>query len=479
VTFDADGMTMPVNDRYGLIHVVDIGGLIFDGVAGVSNSYDGFIIRDCDVSGISFEITRMGPILGGKIYYTKFYNNHKTDREHFAGQIWFGGNVGGGGTWTDAVIDHCEFDGNGNHCEGLELGAPNIMVTNATVSNCVSYNHLFSINSDDAGMGFKGVNVANLTMTNCEAYNNGKGMDNGNKWCQKDPTFHGHWKWINCTFRGNTGENSTAYAQYSSGLGITGSVSGASPNYAYVINCIIRDNASQGLVWYGSGYLYVVHSVLDNNGTGSPGNWERPNIRLNPDGHQFTGLMRVYLYNNIFYKPAGGKNGRTPYWHKDYSNFSIDSDYNSWVQRASEVFWGFGEFAGYSCGQDHTYGANGPGHTSGEWYSYYSCGPSGYPRLSMPEGAPRSGTGHYHCDANSKGTGATDTTLPPFLDVTNHDYRLTTHYLGTNLSGKSWYISDMGKDRNGNTRSSWDIGAYEFIEVSTLAPPKNLRMPAN
>jgi hypothetical protein len=42
--------------------------------------------------------------------------------------------------------------------------------------------------------------------------------------------------------------------------------------------------------------------------------------------------------------------------------------------------------------------------------------------------------------------------------------------------------STFTTDKDGVNRpegSGWDMGAYEFIEISTLAPPKNLRIPAN
>ena len=131
---------------------------------------------------------------------------------------------------------------------------------------------------------------------------------------------------------------------------------------------------------------------------------------------------------------------------------NIDSDYNSWVQRSGEEFcrWGY-----YTTDQkSYSYGSNGPGHNSGDWYTYYGHTSS----------APSNGAlGHHHADAHSKGTGASYTTLPSFLDVVNHDYSLASSYPGVDLSSKSWYIPEMGRDYNGNPRTIWDMGAFEAV----------------
>jgi len=107
------------------------------------------------------------------------------------------------------------------------------------------------------------------------------------------------------------------------------------------------------------------------------------------------------------------------------------------------------------------YGTGSPGKASGVWYTWYGCSTT----------VPSKGTGHYHQDAHSKGTGATDITLPPFVDVTNHNYALTTSYAGNSLTAKSWYIPEMGLDRNNAPRVSWDVGAYEYVQGGDTTPP--------
>jgi hypothetical protein len=187
---------------------------------------------------------------------------------------------------------------------------------------------------------------------------------------------------------------------------------------------------------------------------------------LNPDGvsENAAGHIEDYLYNNIFYKPtagAGSNNFQMKFFKSTVSDYSLMSDYNSWVQNTLEVFtmWGANSGSDQTC--NFNYGTNGPGHSSGNWYAQYGCTTS----------PPANGTGHYHQDAHSKGTGATDTTLPPFTNVKGNDYTLTAHYAGTNLSTQPWYIPEMGTDRNRKTRTNWDIGAYEYGAGGDMTPP--------
>ncbi len=49
-----------------------------------------------------------------------------------------------------------------------------------------------------------------------------------------------------------------------------------------------------------------------------------------------------------------------------------------------------------------------------------------------------------------------------------HNYSLTSHLPGVNLSTMAWYVAAMGKDFTGANRTSWDMGAYD---LTTTPPP--------
>ena len=104
---------------------------------------------------------------------------------------------------------------------------------------------------------------------------------------------------------------------------------------------------------------------------------------------------------------------------------------------------------------------NGPGNMTGEWYT-------------LDE------NGHLHSDGHS--VNALLGYSARFTDEANHSYvPLGDSDLigrGYNLSQKPWYVPEMGIDRNGNERTNWTIGPYEFQGTSETPPsrPQNLRM---
>jgi hypothetical protein len=55
--------------------------------------------------------------------------------------------------------------------------------------------------------------------------------------------------------------------------------------------------------------------------------------------------------------------------------------------------------------------------------------------------------------------------VPGFVDEAGHDYHLAaTSELrgqGSDLSRQPWYLPEMGRDRAGQQRRAWSIGAYE------------------
>ncbi len=425
VTIDGAGVT---TDNEVALVVIKLNYIKWDGI-----STDGIVIQNSTYDGVRVS----NSVDHVTLQYIKLYQNG-TSRGPTTGS-----SVGGIvlHTSTNTNISYCNFDGNGNYLNGLFVGETNVAATDVMVSNCNAYNHAGS-DDYDQGIGFKALN-SQITFTNCTSYSNDKGFDLGeNSGNNRDILY----KVI----------NSYAYNNTEAGINFNGVGAGTytgSINF-YLINSIIRDNGIAGSKIYAGPFTtYIIHNVFDNNGSGDTDGY---NLQITPDSTTDENTIVGYIYNNIFYKPQGLQ------WRIGYigdttsgcdTNLTLYSDYNSYTQRASENFgaWAYNAANCRVTGVTYSfaYGANGPGHGSGTWYT--------------EEGEPGNGTGHYHCDAHSKGTGATDTTLPPFTDVTNHVYTLTTHYVGTNLSSQPWYISEMGIDRSGISRISWDIGAYEYV----------------
>lgn len=439
VTFDGTGIA--VGGSGGGFIEINVSGIEFDGK--VNN---GIVVQDSRYNGIctkwnSSELTDIS------FKYIKFYNNGESLTSDGAGaahgQI-FLYHVNGGS------VENCEFDGGGNIICGFNSAGGNARIRNYTVSNCIVYNHSDDGSGyKDAGIGFKSQN-SQVTFLNCASYNNCKGFDLGEY--DINNTWDINYKVINCTAYNND-----------FGIGMSSKIeSHAGTMNFYVINCIVRDNRQYGVWCYGGpANYYVVHSVLDNNGNG--GKHFNLGLRPNedsggadPDPYEIHG----YLYNSIFYKPnasiADGANYICAYWDMNFSDFSLDSDYNSWIQTGGEPFCKWGWWGGGSP-KLYSYGTDGPGHGFGsDWYDDYGN------NTTLPSNGC---TGHYHGDEHSYATGGSDNTAPPFADIVGHDYTLTEGYPGTDLSSKPWYIDEMGTDRAGNVRGAdvgWDVGAYGF-----------------
>ena len=437
VVFDGIGMTLYDNNKtttgWGLIHINStIGGISFDGVAGVSDLYDGIIIQNSPKVGLAYYADDTNMMPGGLLQFIKFFNNgtlHTVNDASFSGsgQLYF--------KFHDGVtIDHCAFDGNNKYTNGLHLGQSYTRVVNTLVSNSVAYNHRGS-DDTDVGIGIKAQN-SQVTYKNVASYNNDKGFDSGEEGA--DLSWDIVYKLINCQAYSN--------ATLGAGFSVTSASRTGAANF-YAINSIFRDNSGPGIKAYAGPYnIHIIHSVFDNNDV---------NLLTHPDGIGDSQSINTRIYNSIFYKPTGGDgNTSTAYWSDAASRYVRYSDYNSYIQTNSEYFSMWGNYGGGSDVYNFSYGVNGPGHASGTWYNWKSS----------------------HNDANSKGTGANDGTLPPFIDLGNHDYRLTTRYPGTDLSSMPWYISEMGLDRNGIKRTSWDIGPYEYLSTSPPSAPRSLRI---
>ncbi|MEI8139857.1 MAG: choice-of-anchor D domain-containing protein [bacterium] len=439
VVFDGNGVTLGSGTGWGLLHVT-VGGISFDGVVGVSDLYDGIIVKNSDRIGISYYANSLTE--GGTVQFVKFFACGKiynaTSTTASEGHLFVKYHRNG-------MVNTCMFDGNGNYHNGFAVSSDN-RVTDYTVSNCVAKS---MTGSDvlDCGIGFKAQNSV-VTWINCTSYNNDKGFDLGEN--GGDSSFPINYKLIGCLSCSNQ-------------FGIN--LSGPDPGVQWpagitfsLINCVVYGNVQIGSKIYAGPYnLYMVHNVYDGNDT---------NLKVGPDGlDDGVKPINAYLYNNVFYKGIsmnilGGAWGGTP-----ALSYTLNADYNSYIQRASEYFcrwsyWNTMPPSGVNK-YDFSYGANGPGHASGYWYNFYGANATDQPTNGC--------TGHYHCDAHSKGTGATDLTLPPFANVTGHDYRLTANYAGVNLSQFPWYVPEMGVDRAGVTRTAWDIGVFESAATTTAA----------
>jgi len=342
----------------------------------------------------------------------------------------------------NVLVENVEIDGNGLYLMGMWLGRERGKVV-GTIANTTVHDLKTTSSLGSGGAGFLAHN-SDLTFMNCKAYNLNKGWDLGEA-DGKDVDIN--YRIINALSWNNVygmNFNSASTIRY------TGNVK------FYVINSVVRDNANIGIYMYGGPYTaYIVHNTLDNNGTRSSSGDGYANLCLTPDDATHdTSHIEAFVYNNIFHRPAGAHNFLVKAIGSGYdSDFNLFSDWNAWVQRANEPFCLWSWYVGQSQ-VTFRYGSDGPGRgASGQWY--------------IDEGEPSSGIGHYHCDSNSVGTGADDPALPPFANIAVGDYTLSGAYAGKDLSSMSWYIVEMGVDRAGVNRRSWDLGAYEFGESGT------------
>jgi hypothetical protein len=437
--FDGTGITLSSSSKsdsgWGLIHInSNIGGISFDGSSGVTADYDGIIVQNSPKIGISYYASSPNVMAGGTVRYVKFSNNgtlHTTNDASFAGsgQLYFANHNG-------VTIDHVEFDGNGKYTNGLHLGQSSTRVTNAVVSNSIAHDHKGS-DETDVGIGFKAQN-SQVKYMNDISYGNDKGWDSGEE--DADSSWDISYKLVN------------SYSYSNATLGAGFSVSSAARTGTakfYVVNSIFRDNTGPGVKMYAGPYdAYITGNVFDNNDY---------QMLVHCDGPTDTQVIRVYYYNNIFYKSSSSGAWGAAYWYDSGHDVQYSGDYNSYVQTSSENAVEFGAYGNGSDWYGFAFGEGGPGHASGTWYDFKS----------------------WRNDANSKGTGATVTTMPPFRNVGGHDYSLTSQYPGVNISSMPWYVPEMGTDKGGNPRNSWDIGPYEYAgagDSTPPAPPARLRV---
>ena len=429
VTFDGTGITLNTTSEsgWGLLHF-QVGGIQIDGAVP-----DGIWIQNSHVCGIShYQVNSLYP--GLNVYRVHFYNNGTVipDGADAAseGDIKVENAIGG-------TYQYLTLDGNGQYINGFcfgDTGGGAHNVTGWLIDSVRSFNHRDPGNYD-CGIGVKIISGSG-TVSNSTLYSNFKGADNGDKSASLSPVLY----YINNLVYNNT--QSGINGNGGTAVGINSVLT------MYLINNIIWGNGSVSMGGRGSDFydgsmnLYIVHNVYDGNGNPADlySSW---NLAIGNNGAPPEGsAINAYLYNNIFYKPnvaAGGQNLAVETWLQTtppVSGLNWYADYNSYVQSsAGEYFNTWGLLSPSDQTTSFTYGLNGPGHASGNWYTDYGGSTS----------QPISGAlGHYQQDSHSKGTGAADATLPPFKNAAIHDYTLTSSYAGTNLSVQPWYISEMG-----------------------------------
>ncbi len=358
---------------------------------------------------------------------------------------------------SNSMISNIELDGDSNFINGVILGDNKKFIRSLIVQDSTAYNHRGDEITDDAGIGFKGFN-GEVTFLNVSSHHNLKGFDLGE---QDGGNVDITYKLINCTANDN---------YWGANMNSAGKEEYAGKVTFYIINSVFGRNKNFGSNIYASPFtLSIVHSLYFDNGNAAYAGEYSGNLRVssNGPGYSDNGLITAHIYNNIFLR--GYDTSLTTGFYDPISfPITFDADYNVYEKATTAAY--FMQWAYHTAGQaiNVTHGSNGPGWKSGNWYNNYGVN-------AQP---PASGAlGHFHADGNSRGTGAQNPDLPQFRNFTSGDYHLSASFKGLDLRGKSWFISEMGKDREGKTRETWDLGLLDV--GSPLAPgsPKNFRAP--
>ncbi len=427
VTFDAMDIPIAVT-----LFQIQLDGTTLDG-----KTPEGFVVKNCGLGGLTIK-EKQGtgaPVNQCALLNMKFVNNgwsYLTDKAGSgSGQLSVRKGAG-------LRIENVVMDGNHNFINGIILGDNHKTVIGATVENCEAYNHKGDLANNDSGIGFKAFN-SQVLFKNDRSHDNLKGFDLGE---QSSDNANMSYMILNCsTYNNCWGANMNCAGN----SGYTGLA------YYYVINTLIYNNSVQGMnVYSGPFNLRIVHNIFANNGGTVVSGKASGHLRITPDTALDDGVIRVRFYNNIFYK-AYHSVLNTAWFDRQNNMFTMDSDYNSYIQGGTEFFC---RWAYYHTGQsaDFQFGENGPGHASGKWAKQFG-NDNVRPEVAM--------TGHYGCDVHSKGTGADDPSLPQFVDLANNDFRLRASYSGLNLETKPWYVPEMSFDREGKKRVGWDMGPYD------------------
>lgn len=336
---------------------------------------------------------------------------------------------------SNCVVSNVVCSGANQYINGILVGDDHKYPTNVSVISCTATNHRGDVVGNDAGIGFKSLN-ASVVFSNCLSAWNLKGFDLG----------EAHGDGIGFSGRIISSTAATNWQGFnfnSAGAAYSGAVS------FLLCNSLSVSNTDKGLRAYAGPFtIAVAHNVFVGNGLSDTN--EGANIHITPDTQYETNAIVAHVYNNILIGP-GACQIMVPYFSAT-NQFTLDCDYNSYQQRSGEYFTRWSYYV--SPALDFSYGADGPGWASGNWFSYYGANAT----------APLRGTGHFGADANSFGTGASITNTPTLIP----SYQLVSGFSGSNLSGKAWYSSVIGTDRAGIPRRSWDLGMFEYQAPITI-----------
>lgn len=360
-------------------------------------------------------------------------------------------------TWGNPTWTNCDVNPNGNYQGGIRLGEQVGRATNVIANYVVIHDagHQFEGDSTKACRGFV-FKTTTGTLINCMAFNMLKGADISNPLNGSPASVPVGW------YGGFTNIGFISYSNVLMGNGFNGcwGVSGGANKYTndaigWLINCIFVDNGSTNLhspgfkAYGGPSHVYAIGCTFARNQDNVLAN---PSGDLSDGGGPDTNVYVVTLYNNIFHKPYPfDGNVNNAYFGTWASNFVWTADYNAYTAtnpaNASEPFYQSSAYTG--AGGEYVpatflYGVNGPGHSSGSWYTYNS----------------------WNDDAHSIGTGsAVSTASPPFVsEYGTINLGISSSYgPGTNLSSMPWYRAEMGVDINGKSRGGTpDMGAFQF-----------------
>ena len=341
-TLDASNVVVGIAE-----FLIDVDGVTVNGLTIQNSSNEGLQVKEKQGSGSPETTTTL-------IRMTSFFNNGTSGVDDSSGSGLNQVNIRNA---TGLLISNCIANGNHNWSEGILLGDAHKHVTGALVENCVVSNLQGDIPNNDSGIGFKALNSV-ATWTNDISVGNLKGWDLGEENGDGGVITY---KVISCTASNNywgMNFNSVGDIPYS-GL----------PVNFYAVNNLVISNALVGMHIYAGPYsMFAVNNVLDNNGGGAADSFNSVNMIVTPDTAHDTNLITAYIYNNIFQRPFAYQ-FQTEF-DSQTNNDSWDCDYNSYKQNGSEHFalWSLS----YGPSQaTFDYGANGPGHASGNWWTWF------------------------------------------------------------------------------------------------------------
>jgi hypothetical protein len=453
IMFDGTNINLTAGG-FGLIHI-KVSGLKIDG--GTDRGRRGIVFYRSTYDGISGFPTSTDIINGPNVYNCFFSSNGVAYSDPLFPESTEAGLrlrqcIG------PALVYNCEFDGGSNYFQGICIG-DNGKFNSVIVSNCIAYAHA---GDNDSGIGMKGYGT-NMVFIRCTNWWNYKGWDLG---CKVGGGAATSYKVIDCCSRSNhNGINMNGppnvYHPY------------AGPVDFYIINSLIHDNIEAGSrIYHGPMNFHCIGNIYYRNGGSvyGTGNLGITSDNSEPSGPDI-GVVNARVYNTILYKPSGTYCNLFVENYCPSNNYSLESDYNSWTQTASEFAVKWSGLSAPACFDgthvlDFSYGTDGPGHASGNWYSWYSKD------TTPPIGG---GTGHLHSEPHSKGTGSADTTSPPFSNVSTFDFALTVPFPGVSLVTQPWYIPEMGFNADGSVRNQTPDMGPQDVGPSTPRGYQKLR----